>query len=128
MSTHGLALLQLARNPTSSAREVAEAIGLGERQAQRLLSDLLNAGYVRKRQVGRRNEYQLVESARMRHPMLAHVAVKPLLDVLLENLQAEPHVLEPQSKGASPGRVAREPGGKCHRNPQAAPPPAERHV
>lgn len=128
MSTHGLALLQLARNPTSSASEVAEAIGLGERQAQRLLSDLLNAGYVRKRQVGRRNEYQLVESARMRHPMLAHVAVKPLLDVLLENLQAEPHVLEPQSKGASPGRVAREPGGKRHRDPQAAPPPAERHV
>ena len=83
VSTHGLALLQLTRHPTSSAREVAEAIGLGERQAQRL-----NAGYVRKRQIGRRNEYELVESARMRHPMLAHVAVKPLLDVLLENLEA----------------------------------------
>jgi DNA-binding transcriptional ArsR family regulator len=88
VSKHGLALLQLARKPTSSAREVADAIGLGERQAQRLLRDLLDADYVRKRQVGRRNEYQLVENARMRHPMLAHVAVKPLLDVLLDNLEA----------------------------------------
>src|SRR5689334_21262690 len=88
VSKHGLALLQLAGEPTSSVREVADAIGLGERQAQRLLGYLLDAGYVRKRQVGRRNEYQLVENARTRHPMLAHVAVKPLLDVLLENLEA----------------------------------------
>ena len=88
VSKHGLALLQLARNPTSSAREVAEAIGVGERQAQRLLGDLLAAGYVSKRQAGRRNEYHLVETARMRHPMLAHVSAKPLLDVLLANLEA----------------------------------------
>jgi DNA-binding MarR family transcriptional regulator len=88
VSKHGLALLQLARNPTSSAREVADAIGIGERQAQRLLGDLLEAGYVRKHPTGRRNQYELIEDARMRHPMLAHVGVRPLLECLLDNLEA----------------------------------------
>src|SRR5581483_1111779 len=68
VSTHGLALLQVVRNPTSSAREVGEAIGVTERQAQRLLADLVEAGYVDKRPAGRRNEYRLCEDARMRHP------------------------------------------------------------
>ena len=89
VSKHGLALLQLARNPTSSAREVAEAIGIGERQAQRLLGDLLDGGYVRKRPVGRRNQYELIEDAPMRHPMLSGVGVKPLLECLLHNLEGE---------------------------------------
>jgi DNA-binding IclR family transcriptional regulator len=87
VSRHGLALLQIARNPTSSAREVAEAIGITERQAQRLLRDLLEAGYVRKRSSGRRNQYELVEGARMRHPMLADLGVRPLLDFLLQSLE-----------------------------------------
>jgi hypothetical protein len=88
VSKHGLALLQLTRNPTSTAREVADAIGIGERQAQRLLGDLLEGGYIRKRPAGRRNQYELIDDAPMRHPMLTGVGVKPLLECLVANLDA----------------------------------------
>jgi len=92
VSTHGLALLQVVRNPTSSAREVGEAIGVTERQAQRLLADLVEAGYVDKRPAGRRNEYRLCEDARMRHPMLAEMPVRPLLDCLITGVVSPPPV------------------------------------
>jgi DNA-binding MarR family transcriptional regulator len=82
VSSHALALLHVSRAPSSSAREVADAIGVAQRQAQRLLADLVEEGYVRKTREGRRNRYELVEGTTLRHPLIDDVEVRALLGCL----------------------------------------------
>jgi DNA-binding transcriptional ArsR family regulator len=82
VSRHALALLHLSRRPHCSAREVAEAVGVTQRQAQRLLADLVGDGYLTKRREGSRNRYELVEGTRLPHPLVADVEVRDLLALL----------------------------------------------
>jgi DNA-binding transcriptional ArsR family regulator len=51
--------LEVARRPDATVREVAEAAGITERQAHRVLADLIAGGYVHRERVGRRNRYRI---------------------------------------------------------------------
>ena len=46
VTSHGLALLVIAHDPHARIRDIAETIGVTERTAQRVVTDLTNAGYV----------------------------------------------------------------------------------
>ena len=75
-------LLCLERNPDVRLRDIAQTVGITERAAQRIVSDLAEAGYVTRQRIGRRNHYTVDRSARMRHPsQLAH-EIGQLLDLL----------------------------------------------
>jgi DNA-binding Lrp family transcriptional regulator len=50
-------LLYIARNPSSTARRIAQAVGITERATQRLIRDLDEAGYISRQRVGRNNQY-----------------------------------------------------------------------
>lgn len=82
LSNHGLVLLAVASDPTATQRQIGDAVGLTERAAQRLIADLVDAGYVRRFVEGRRNRYELVGGTRMRHPLSRDVPVRELLEVL----------------------------------------------
>jgi DNA-binding transcriptional ArsR family regulator len=79
LTSHGFVLLEVARAPDATVREIAERVGLTERQAHRVLADLVDAGYVERRRVGRRNHYRVDESVPMRHPIVADRRVGELL-------------------------------------------------
>lgn len=83
LSNHAHVLVCLARDPDVRLRDVAELVGITERAAQMLVSDLEEAGYVRRERVGRRNRYHLTRRTRLRHPLEDHVRVGDLLDVLV---------------------------------------------
>lgn len=57
LSNHGLALLCVARNPDVLIREIADYVGIRERAAHRIVSDLVEAGYLTKERQGTRNRY-----------------------------------------------------------------------
>jgi hypothetical protein len=57
ISNHGRALIEIARRPDSRISEIATALGLTERAAQGLVSDLVRAGYLERIRFGRRNRY-----------------------------------------------------------------------
>jgi DNA-binding IclR family transcriptional regulator len=59
MTAHGLALVEVRRNPDVTVRELALQLGLTERHVHRVLSDLAQAGYLRRHRIGRRNRYEL---------------------------------------------------------------------
>jgi len=82
ISSHGVVLVHVARTPEATVRELAERVGLTERQAHRVLNDLVEAGYLVRERVGRRNTYRVNESQPMRHPTLRHHQVGELLDAL----------------------------------------------
>ena len=59
LTNHGQVLICIARDPGARLREIGEAVGITERAAHRIVGDLVAAGYVSRRRVGRRNEYAI---------------------------------------------------------------------
>ena len=90
VTNHTQVLLTIARNPDIRTREIAEAVGITERAAQRIVADLVEAGFIESVRVGRRNHYTVNREAAMRHPAQANQQVGDLLDLLRLD-QAEPN-------------------------------------
>lgn len=57
LTNHGLALMYIGRRPESTGFEIAQAVGITERAARKIVGDLEAAGYVEREKVGRRNRY-----------------------------------------------------------------------
>jgi DNA-binding IclR family transcriptional regulator len=75
-------LLCIERNPEARLREIAGIVGITERATQRIVSDLVEAGYVTRERAGRRNRYALDRNVRMRHPSQFNHEIGELLDLL----------------------------------------------
>jgi DNA-binding IclR family transcriptional regulator len=58
-SNHGLALICIARTPGMRLRDIAECVGVTERAAARIVSELCEEGYLQKQRLGRRNFYEI---------------------------------------------------------------------
>jgi predicted transcriptional regulator len=83
-------LLCIAADPDVRLRDVAETVGITERATQRIVADLVEAGFVQRRRVGRRNRYEIDRGVRMRHPSQFEHEIGELLDLLqLENRPVE---------------------------------------
>jgi DNA-binding IclR family transcriptional regulator len=82
VTSHGIVLIEVARNPDATVREIAARAGLTERQAHRVLADLVEEGYVVRERLGRRNRYRIESSRRMRHPALQEHHIGELLQTL----------------------------------------------
>ncbi len=59
LTNHGRVLLCLAHDRELRIRDLALTLGITERSTQKILGDLVTAGYVTRRRVGRRNEYEI---------------------------------------------------------------------
>jgi DNA-binding transcriptional ArsR family regulator len=82
VSSHGAVLIEVARHSEATVREIADQAQLTERQAHRVLGDLVDGGYVIRERVGRRNRYRVNRSMPMRLPALSDHQIGELLQVL----------------------------------------------
>lgn len=82
ISSHGAVLIAVTRRPDATVREIAEQVSLTERQAHRVLADLVAEGYVARQRVGRRNHYSVDPKRTLRHPALADHTIADLLEKL----------------------------------------------
>jgi MarR family protein len=57
LTNHGRVLLCIANDPGMRLRDIAATLDITERSAFGIVSDLTEAGYVRKERDGRRNRY-----------------------------------------------------------------------
>ncbi|MBV9414144.1 MAG: winged helix-turn-helix transcriptional regulator [Solirubrobacterales bacterium] len=83
VTNHTQVLLCIARDPDIRVRDIADAVGVTLGSAQRIIADLVDAGYVQRERQGRRNRYLINRDA----PMLRHAAqeghdIGGLLDLL----------------------------------------------
>ena len=69
LSNHAHVLVCIHGDPEARIRDIAEQVGITERAAQGLVSDLVEEGYLVKERVGRRNRYSINPDARLRHPL-----------------------------------------------------------
>ena len=83
MTNHLHALYCVALHPGIRIREIADCVGVQERAAHRIVSDLVEGGYLTRRRVGSRNFYELHPTLPLRREGLDEVAVGEILDVLL---------------------------------------------
>ena len=83
LTNHAHVLMCVAGDPGIRLRDIAAAVGITERAAHRILSELVEAGYVLREREGRRNHYQVVPDLPLRHPLVQGRAVGDLLKVLL---------------------------------------------
>jgi predicted transcriptional regulator len=83
LTNHAHVLLCVASDPGIRLRDIADAVGITERSAHKILSELVAEGYVLRERHGRRNRYQVKPELPLRHPLVHDRQVGELLDVLL---------------------------------------------
>jgi hypothetical protein len=59
ITNHGLVLAAITKHPSSTAREIGDAVGITERAALRIINDLDNEGFISKTKIGRQNHYRI---------------------------------------------------------------------
>ena len=82
LTNHAQVLLCLAEEPDIRLRDVAERVGITERATQRILAELVEAGYVQTERVGRRNRYTVDRGHTMRHSAQLGHDIGTLLEAL----------------------------------------------
>lgn len=82
LTNHAHVLLCIARDQGVRLRDIADHVGITERAAQGIVSDLVEGGYVTRTREGRRNTYEVIADGRFRHPMEDEHEIGVLLGAL----------------------------------------------
>ena len=84
LTNHALALLCIAHDPGVRLREIATTLGITERAAFGIVTDLVDAGYVVKDKNGRRNSYDVQVDKPLPEALLRQRTVGQLVDLLAQ--------------------------------------------
>lgn len=86
LTNHAQVLLCVAHDPGIRLRDIAETVGITERSAHRIVSELVDDGYVARERVGRRNVYKVEPELPLIHALNQETEqrrIGDLLEVLL---------------------------------------------
>jgi predicted transcriptional regulator len=82
LTNHGHVLVCIANDPGIRGRDIAERVGITERATQSIVADLVEAGYVRRTRVGRRNHYEVIPNRPFRHPVEQPHSIGELVELV----------------------------------------------
>ena len=82
ITNHGLVLAYIFHNPSHTAREIANHVGVTERTTHKIITDLEDEGFIKRRRSGRRNLYSVDPGLPLRHHTQRDVLVENLLHLL----------------------------------------------
>ena len=115
LTNHARVLVCIADDPGVRLRDMAATLGITERTAFGIVTDLTEAGYVVKEKEGRRNRYRIQDHL----PLLMEVGREPtigeMLGVLIDTTAAEsapPPDRDPASGEPTPNRARRSRGSR----------------
>ena len=112
LTNHARVLLCIAHDPGARLRDIAASLGITERSAYGIVTDLTSAGYVLKQKDGRRNRYQIQAHLPLPEPASQEPAIGEVLHLLVGDGAGQ---LTSQGRPAMPrepdeGPPARHPG------------------
>jgi DNA-binding IclR family transcriptional regulator len=84
LTNHARALLCIAHDPGIRLRDVATTLGITERSAYRIVTDLAADGYIVKERDGRRNRYQIQDHLPLPGSTNGERTIGEVLDLLVE--------------------------------------------
>jgi MarR family len=82
LTNHARVLLRIAQDPGARLRDIAAGLGITERSAFGIVTDLTAAGYVVKQKDGRRNRYQIQAHLPLPEPASQEPAIGEVLALL----------------------------------------------
>jgi hypothetical protein len=82
LTTHARVLLLVAHDPGVRLRDIATSLGITERSAFGVITDLVEAGYVVKEKAGRRNRYHIQAHLPLPEPTTRERTVGEVLALL----------------------------------------------
>lgn len=83
LTNHAHVLLCVAREPDTRLRHIAECVGITERATHRIITDLIDAGYLTRHRLGRRSYYEVHTELPVRIPLESDVPVGEVFASLL---------------------------------------------
>jgi DNA-binding Lrp family transcriptional regulator len=81
LTNHAHVLLCITMDPEIRQRDIARLVGITERAAQKIVSELEEGGYVHRERVGRRNRYEVNVDVPLRHPLESRHRIGELLRI-----------------------------------------------
>jgi DNA-binding IclR family transcriptional regulator len=82
LTSHARVLLCIAHDPGARLRDIAASVGVTERSAYGIVTDLAEAGYIVKQKNGRRNRYQIQAHLPLPEPAAQERTVGEVLTLL----------------------------------------------
>ncbi|MGA2828431.1 MAG: MarR family winged helix-turn-helix transcriptional regulator [Streptosporangiaceae bacterium] len=82
LTNHARVLVCIARDPGARLRDISAGLGITERSAYAIVTDLIQAGYIIKTKDGRRNRYQIRADLPLPEPASRQPTVGELLTLL----------------------------------------------
>ena len=89
LTNHSHVILCLAKDDSMRIRDLAVKIGITERAVQRILAELVEAGYIEINKMGRCNVYRLIKTKPLKHPVESHKNISDLIHLITEQTLAE---------------------------------------
>lgn len=83
LTNHARVLLCIAHDPGVRLRDIAARLGVTERSAYGIVTDLADAGYIVKQKDGRRNRYEIQAHLPLPEPTSRDRTVGEVLDLLV---------------------------------------------
>ena len=95
LANHARVLLHLAHDPGARLRDIAASLGITERRAHGIITDLAEAGYVITQKDSRRNRYQIQAHLPVPEPGTREPAVGEVVALFAARHQAgtEPPII-----------------------------------
>jgi MarR family len=90
LTNHARVLICIAEDPGIRLREIGAATGITERAAHRIVGELVAAGYVTRRRIGRRNQYAIRTDLPVPDGVARNRPVGDLLSVLAASHESRP--------------------------------------
>ena len=84
LTNHARALVCIADDPGVRLRDIAATLGITERSAFGIVSDLTEAGYVVKTKDGRRNRYRIQDHLPLRQAVGREPTIGEMLGLLVD--------------------------------------------
>jgi DNA-binding MarR family transcriptional regulator len=84
LTNHARSLVLMAHDPDIRLRDIAATLGITERNAHTIVSDLAEGGYVVKYRDGRRNRYQIQADLPLGEEIGQERTIGEVLDLLVE--------------------------------------------
>jgi predicted transcriptional regulator len=84
LTNHARALVCIAHDPGVRLRDIATALGITERRAYGIVTDLTKDGYILKEREGRRNRYQIQGGLPLPETVVRERTIGEVLDLLAQ--------------------------------------------
>jgi MarR family len=82
LTNHAQVLMCIAHDPGVRLRDIGERVGITERAAHRIVTELADAGYITRQRNGRRNQYTINTTLPLPDPIAREQNVGELLEIL----------------------------------------------